>query len=260
MNRLPWFSFYPADWIKGTRELSHPEKAIWIDLLAYMWESPTRGKIVSDWPGIARMTGTEWLECSTIVTELSNKKVLEVTEANQKVTIISRRMQREEKHRESNRIKQRNFKKRLDNQKVTDKTQKSYSEVIKDKDLKTKTLAPSGLLPIPKESLKKPLTDIQKVITVFKMVSGFPKEDKEWDKMYFSRYSKSAKSLIEFLGSWKQAGYCVEEIYEKLTAKGLTVTMETICKHSGDWKKDYLEKEAKNGVLPMSGDGSLSVK
>lgn len=104
---------------------------------------------------------------------------------------------------------------------------------------------------------KKPLTDVQKVVTAFKMLQGFERDDKSWDKMHFARFSKSAKQLVDFMGSWKDAVDCCQDVYEKLTSKGLTVTLETICKHSGDWKKDKMEKEASRGILSLPSNGSL---
>lgn len=128
-------------------------------------------------------------------------------------------------------------------------TKDKDKDKVKDKDKDNKSLATE----LPK--IDKPLSDVQKVVTVFKLVSGYPKEDKSWDKMHFARYSKSAKSLIEFLGDWKSAGNCVQDIYEQLSAKGLTVTLETICKHSADWKKNKQEKEGDHGILSLPSPG-----
>jgi uncharacterized protein YdaU (DUF1376 family) len=138
MNKMPWFKFYPSDWIKGTRQLTSEEKAALIDIFCFMWESPTRGKIVSDWPGIARMTGLEWSHAEIVIVSLQRCGALDVVEvgntkvtnSNTEVTLISRRMMRDQKRRDSNILRQREFKKRKSNTEVTDKTQKSY--IIKD--------------------------------------------------------------------------------------------------------------------------------
>lgn len=91
--------------------------------------------------------------------------------------------------------------------------------------------------------------DIRKVVTVFKMVTGYDKDDKDWDKLFYPRYVKPAKQLIQFLGSWEWSADCIQDIYEKFSDQGFMVTMETIIKHSADWKKDKLEQEAKHGIL-----------
>jgi hypothetical protein len=87
--------------------------------------------------------------------------------------------------------------------------------------------------------------EIWKVIRVFKMVSWPDVEDKGWDAMFFPRYMRPAKELIQFMGDWRWAADCVQDIYEKFTELGRTVTFETIAKHSSDWKKDRMEREAK---------------
>lgn len=103
----------------------------------------------------------------------------------------------------------------------------------------------------------KPLTEIQKIVTAFKMLQGFDKNDKSWDKLNFARCSRSAKALQEFLGSWGAAVDCLEDVYTRLTKKGLTVTFETVLKHAADWKRDQNEKGGqKNGVFSVPGDGS----
>lgn len=104
------------------------------------------------------------------------------------------------------------------------------------------------------------LNEIRKVVTVFKMVSGFEKDDKAWDRMYFSRYTRSAKDLIDFMGNWEWAADCVQDIYENLSGMDLTVTFETILKHAAKWKKDKQEREAKHGVRNLPGDGDNPVE
>lgn len=98
--------------------------------------------------------------------------------------------------------------------------------------------------------------EIRKVILAFKMLQGFEKDDKSWDAMYYRRYTKSAKSLVQFIGNWKDAVDCCQDIYEKFNDLGLTVTFETICKHAGEWKKDLLERRA-CGILSLPSNGSL---
>ncbi len=98
--------------------------------------------------------------------------------------------------------------------------------------------------------------DLMKIVYVFKMCQGVEKEDKGWDRVYFPRFSKPAKELLQLLGDWKAAADCVQEIYEKYTSLGFTVTMETIIKHATEWRKDRREKEASHGVFPVQGDGN----
>lgn len=128
------------------------------------------------------------------------------------------------------------------------------------KDLKTtEPLKDKGSsTPLKPSATEKGLTDLQKVVTAFKVLQGFPRDDKKWDEMYFGRFSKSAAALIKFLGNWKDAVDCCEDVYSRLTEKGLTVTMETIVKHAGDWLREKREREAKHGVFPVPSVGSVS--
>ena len=47
MGHLPFFQFYPADWIQDTQTLNHQAKGAWIDVLCQMWIAPERG--ILDW-------------------------------------------------------------------------------------------------------------------------------------------------------------------------------------------------------------------
>ncbi len=94
----------------------------------------------------------------------------------------------------------------------------------------------------------KPLTDIQKVVSAWKMLTGYKMDDKAWDKAHFSRHVRSAKKLIEFLGGWRPAIRCMEDVYEKLTSKGLSVQIETILKHSSEWKIEQNKRAQMVGV------------
>lgn len=139
----------------------------------------------------------------------------------------------------------------------------SKRKEIKRKDISV--IKDITLPPTPKESSTteetatppKPLTDVQKVVVAFKMLQGFEKDDKAWDRLYFPRFSKSAAALLAFVGNWKDAVDCCQDIYEKLSSKGFTVTLETITKHAGDWLKDKREKEAGRGILSLPSNGSL---
>lgn len=46
MAKLPWFQFYPADWIQDTQILSLQGRGAWITLLCQMWVAPQRGTLV----------------------------------------------------------------------------------------------------------------------------------------------------------------------------------------------------------------------
>lgn len=88
-------------------------------------------------------------------------------------------------------------------------------------------------------------TDIQKVVCAWKKLTGYKVDDRQWDKAHFSRHSKTAKNLIEFLGGYKNAIDCMEDIYTKMKKHKLSCTIDTVLKHSADWKIK-MEKEELN--------------
>lgn len=129
---------------------------------------------------------------------------------------------------------------------------------------KENRLPPSGGLPS-KPDIPKPLTDLQKVMSVYKLVCGFTKDDKTWDKTFFPRYAKSAGALLEFMGSWKDAADCIEDTYKKIKAWNpeASISIDTVLtKHAAEWKKDKSERMGSvkhHGVLPVSRNGGGEV-
>lgn len=99
--------------------------------------------------------------------------------------------------------------------------------------------------PTCKRKIEKAITrdDIRSVIQVYKMVTGWDKDNAAWDRMYFRRYVGKVKDLIEFMdGDWAMAADAVQDIAEKMKDLGRTFTFETIVTHSASWKKDYQER------------------
>jgi len=140
MSKLPYMQFFPSDWLRDTKVLSPEAKAVWIDILALAWNEPERGVYKRPIPAFCREHQLDGERGPSILEEL--KLVATVTISNHCVTVISRRMIKEEKHRESNRIKVNRFRSRAGvtdgNQNVTHKkseVRSQKSEVINNKDL-----------------------------------------------------------------------------------------------------------------------------
>jgi hypothetical protein len=109
MAKMPFMKFYPQDYLYDTRILTLEERAVWMDLLCFLWNAPERGRMVGSVQDLAQMVGIEWLKFRTILEGLKRKNVLNLTESNEKLTLISRRMIREENERESNNIRQKRY-------------------------------------------------------------------------------------------------------------------------------------------------------
>jgi len=236
-----------------------------MDILCFLWNSKERGEITSSPQHLAQMVGMECSRFEVVLNSLESKGICDVRRTSDAcVTLMSRRMrregdaleknrQRQEKYRISKNLRQKRYREKMSNALVTHKKSEVRSQKL-DKDFiaaQPQTNANPALPGGEETATTKPFTDIQKIVRVFKIVSGYDKDDKGWDKLNFARCARSAKLLRDFLGDWKRAGDCVQDVYEKLSSKGLTVTLETVVKHAADWNKDKLEKESRNGILPV---------
>ncbi|MCC7202427.1 MAG: hypothetical protein IT393_07200 [Nitrospirae bacterium] len=106
MGKNPAFLFYPGDWVQDTRILSLRAKGAWIDLLCMMWRSTERGTVTLSWPALARLLSAHLDEAKLAIEELAEHRICDwVTDSNGNVTLINRRMVREEKQRISTRLR-----------------------------------------------------------------------------------------------------------------------------------------------------------
>lgn len=83
-------------------------------------------------------------------------------------------------------------------------------------------------------------TDIQKVVKGWKILNGIPTEGPEsvdWDKVHFPRHAKSAQSLLTLFRNLDEALNCMEFVFDHLTKKKLSCTIETIVKHSDIYRE-----------------------
>jgi hypothetical protein len=157
VNKQPWMMFFTGDWIKGTRRLKSVAKALWIDLLAFMWENEPRGELYDTTDHLAIMTGLDYLVFASTVDELAQRGFL--TKLNicpqcdpgpfehthlvrsayatcthcvtPQIRIVSRRMSREEYARAEKRkdAEKRRASERLRQQKLREKTWSSSDRV-----------------------------------------------------------------------------------------------------------------------------------
>jgi hypothetical protein len=70
-----------------------------------------------------------------------------------------------------------------------------------------------------------------------------PDDDREWDAVYFRRYSRPAADLLRLCGGdVLVVADCIDQVSAAMEKKGLSWTPETIVKHAGDWKNGRLFK------------------
>jgi len=110
MGKLPAFQFYPGDWIQDTATLSLSARGAWIDLLCALWRSPIRGQLTLSIIEYGRLLRTTPLRARAVLDELIHRQICtSVTEGNGDVTVINRRMEREERERKSTRLRVKRF-------------------------------------------------------------------------------------------------------------------------------------------------------
>lgn len=120
-SKQPAFQFYPGDWMQDTRALSLAAKGAWIDILCALWRSQNRGTLTLPLMGWARHIGASVEQTKAVIDELVDMQVCDSPDANErngvtdhskKVTLICRRMAREEKARISNANRQKRYRER----------------------------------------------------------------------------------------------------------------------------------------------------
>lgn len=123
MGKLPYFPFFPGDWLSDPclRRCSFEAKGFWIDLLSLMWQNENRGELNGTLSELSRMLGLPETEFERLVEELEATKTGDVTRSNGTIMVVSRRMVRDEKDRNSNAYRQAKHRtKNKNNGRVTD--------------------------------------------------------------------------------------------------------------------------------------------
>lgn len=109
MGKAPAFQFYIKDWLSDPqlKMASHTSKGVWIDILCYLWQSQTRGEIVGTKDQIQRMIGCSRQDLEQFLDDAQRLAFCDISVTdNATVTVRNRRMYREEKERQNNRVRQ----------------------------------------------------------------------------------------------------------------------------------------------------------
>lgn len=110
MAKAPAFQFYVKDWLTDTElgQCSPATRGIWMDLLSNMWSAPERGRLDGTEKGFAQVCRCTERQMHVALTELERTQTAsvtrngKVTDRHTKVTVVNRRMWREEEERKSN--------------------------------------------------------------------------------------------------------------------------------------------------------------
>jgi hypothetical protein len=109
MGKIPALNFYPGDWFRetGLSMTDLKTKGAWIEMLLRMFDAPERGKLQGTPEDFCQMLHCSDDDFSHIINEIKSKKIADVTFHDGIVTVINRRMRRDEKDRESAKIRMR---------------------------------------------------------------------------------------------------------------------------------------------------------
>ncbi len=155
MGKRPAFLLYTGDWLKDPQlgQCSPATRGIWIDLLCLIHEVNDGGKISGTPKSLARICRSTEAEMMLAIQELQATKSADVDglnitcnanvmQSNSHVTVICRRMRRDSKDRESNRIRvERHRSKVVSNENVTPPSSSSVTSSV-TKNINTPILKP----------------------------------------------------------------------------------------------------------------------
>jgi len=109
LRHLPFMQFYPADWIQDTQVLTLEAQGAWIKILCAMWVAPVRGKLIWSRYAFETFLGRSNDATCSLLSELNNvadvflrdrdSNIVKSFESAVEITLISRRMVREELQR-----------------------------------------------------------------------------------------------------------------------------------------------------------------
>ena len=118
-NKAPAFQFYVKDWLSDSQlqMCSCATRGIWINFLAYMWSSPYRGELEGTREDLQKLAGAAPSELRQFFDDADKYGFCDYSvTGNAIITIINRRMSREENFKLNNRLRQQKVR---DNKKVT---------------------------------------------------------------------------------------------------------------------------------------------
>jgi hypothetical protein len=108
-GKQPYIPFFTGDWLKDPAlSLCAPAaRGVWIDLLCAMHEAGRSGELRGTYEQLARVARCSTADVIQSLTDLQATGAADVTERNGVVTVVNRRMKREAKERNGNRLRQR---------------------------------------------------------------------------------------------------------------------------------------------------------
>ena len=115
MANIPSMQFYPGDFWRepGCRGMSCAAMGAYCRLFLTLFDSEPMGEITGSHEYIQRLAGANNTEWARILGEIEMAKIFDIiTHPNEHITVISRRLVRERKKRDSGKKRQKTFRER----------------------------------------------------------------------------------------------------------------------------------------------------
>lgn len=113
--KAPASQFYFSDYMRDTRILSLQARGAWMDILCIMWFADERGRCNADVTQMKRLWGVEIDTAKAVLDEIITCKICDVeTDCNGNVTLINRRMVRDENERNLTKLRVKRFREKKD--------------------------------------------------------------------------------------------------------------------------------------------------
>jgi hypothetical protein len=112
MAKRPSFQFYPKDWLSDVelRKASWQTRGIWMDVLCHMHCSKVRGELSGTIDQLCRLVGTTPQEMEAFIVEIRTLLFCYALRGdNGVITLRNRRMYKDGKHKEQNRLRQQRY-------------------------------------------------------------------------------------------------------------------------------------------------------
>lgn len=258
-------NFFPNDWLASIdlAACSLAAQGLWMRIFCMSFVSPKRGALLLssgvkiDSEILTRLIqgGYKKNVIDELLNELENNGVFSRLEDG---TIINRRLyfseQRKKEISDKRKLaigsrwgKTKKYKQNTNKDTKEIQTPDIPQEIIGDrKDNSIKAIDNKGDCQGEKEEcgiICKPdnrLGALREVVEHYKQVGGFDKVE-GWDRVYFSRYTKSAKQLLGLCNnSIEEAKRAISEVIGYLQGEGLSWTLETVIKQFGHWQTGKL--------------------
>ena len=129
MGKNPAFQFHPNDWSRDLEEHSLEIEGAWIRICCKLWWSETRGKLERNLDQWAKVLRVYPQDAERILNYINLYKIGDISvDPNGNITVISRRILKDEKERENNCLRQkRHYVKKNTNVVITEDSQPSSS-------------------------------------------------------------------------------------------------------------------------------------